>query len=90
MASINFRFKLLEISNLQEILKEMETESVLETLFYHDLDSFSSTLPGLRIRSENWCSAKAGWVHEHGKAKGSPTLLQVKSSAEGQEEFQFT
>lgn len=90
MASINFRFKLFEISNMQDILKEMETERVLETLFYHDLDSFSTTLPGLRIRSENWCSAKAGWAHKHGKAEGSPTLLQVKRSTEGQAEFQFT
>lgn len=64
MASINFRFKLFEISNMQDILKKIETERVLDTLSYHDLDSFSSTLPGLRIRPENWCSAKAGWVEK--------------------------
>lgn len=75
---------------MQEILKEMETGNMLETLFYHDLDSFSSTLPDLRTRSENRCSAKAGWVHKHGKTKGGPTLSQAKSSAEGQEECQFT
>lgn len=32
MTSINFRFKLFEIINMQEILKEMETERMLDTL----------------------------------------------------------